>query len=138
MIDELTAPLARVPRRAAKVKRDGRVRRFRRQLAMVAPHLDDPRFGPLLGTFARISILALDAYENLRERGIVADDGELRSSVDVVQRLAGAQLKFARELGLTPSAVGKLCNERPIDLAAAMADVTDVEPTSDDGGKKPD
>ena len=58
---------------------------------------------------------------NFSERGLVNEDGELRARVDVVQRLFTTQLKIARELGLTPAALGKLRNEKPIDLAAAFA-----------------
>jgi hypothetical protein len=76
-------------------KRDQRVRRACRQVLVVAPHLDDAKYRPLIQSFARISILGSDAFELLRERGLVNDDGELRSSVDVFQRLVNTQMKFA-------------------------------------------
>jgi len=69
----------------------------------------------------------LDAYEFLRERGLVGEDGELRKSVDTVQRLITAQLKLANALGLAPAALGKLRHERPIDLAAAFSEQADGE-----------
>ena len=106
---------------ALRRQRDQRIRRFRRQLLAVAPHLNDPKFGPLLHSFARISILGLDACDYLRLGGIVGDDGELRSSVDVVQRLVNSQLKLANALGLTPFALAKLKPTPPDDLAAALA-----------------
>jgi hypothetical protein len=115
------------PSRVARLKRDQRLRRFRRQLLAVAPNLDDPRFRPLLDSFGRISLLALDGYEFLRAHGLTNAEGELRASVDTFQRLAGQQLKLARELGLTPAALGKLKNERPIDLAAAIVDAEVVD-----------
>lgn len=119
MTDQLTAAQPRS--RAVTRQRDQRVRRFRRQLLAVAPHLNDPKFGPLLHSFARISILGLDSYDYLRLKGIVGADGELRSSVDVVQRLVNAQLKLANALGLTPLALGKLKPGALDDLAAALA-----------------
>jgi hypothetical protein len=123
MTDQLTATQPRsraVTRRVAR--RDQRVRRFKRQLLQVAPNLDDARFGPMIHAFARLSILSLDAYEHLRLKGIVNANGELRSSVDVVQRLVNAQLKLANALGLTPLALGKLKPGAPDDLAAMLAD----------------
>jgi len=105
--------------------RDQRVKRFRRAVLVAAPELDDPRFAPLVASFSRISILGLDAYEFLRANGIMSEEGELRSSVDTVNRLIGAQLKLANALGLAPAALGKLRNERPIDLAAHFAQKQD-------------
>ena len=102
-------------------KRDERVRRACRSIVRVAPHLDDPKFRPLIQAFARTSILNLDAFEHLRHVGIVNANGELRSSVDTFQRLVNTQMKLADKLGLTPSTLGKLDKRRPIDLAAAMS-----------------
>ena len=62
----------------------------------VAPHLNDAKFQPLVNSFARITLLGLDSYEFLRERGLVGENRELRSSVDAVQRLIGVQLKLAK------------------------------------------
>lgn len=109
-----------------RAKRDQRVRRFRRQLLEVAPHLDDPKFAPLLHSFARISLLALDAYDFLRIKGIVGEDGELRPSVDVVQRVVNSQLKLASALGLTPVALSKLKKSRADDHFAAIVGDTDA------------
>ncbi len=113
--------------------RDQRVKRFRSQLvsAAVAPHLNQKRFAPLVASFARVSILALDVYEFLREKGIVGADGEIRSSVQNFQHLVAAQLKLAVALSLTPAALGKLKGENPEDLAAAMARHVGGEVVSD-------
>ena len=105
--------------------RDQRVKRLARQTIITCPHLDEPKYRPLVASFARISILALDSYEFLRERGLTNESGELRSSVEVVSRLFSNQLKLATALGLSPAAVGKFRNERPIDLAAAIAENND-------------
>lgn len=117
-------PIATQPRSRVAIRRqprDQRVRRFKRQLLEVAPHLNDPKFGPLLHSFARISLLSLDSYEYLRANGLVGSDGELRHSVDVAQRLATTSLRLATALGLTPLALVKLKPGDPDDLAAALA-----------------
>ncbi len=131
MNEQILAPAPR-PRTLKVRKRDQRVRRACRQILVVAPHLDDPKYRPLIQSFARISLLSVDGFEHLRERGLVGENGELRSSVDVFQRLVNTQMKLAEKLGLTPSALGKLSKEKPVDLAAAMSaheeEVIDVEP----------
>jgi hypothetical protein len=111
------------PSRAARRRpRDERARRFKRDLIKVAPHLDDPMYGPLIHSFARISILTLDACDYLRLNGIVGADGELRPSCDVVQRLINSQLRLANALGLSPAARQALAKVRGDDtFAAAMA-----------------
>jgi hypothetical protein len=102
--------------------RDQRVKRLARQTIITCPHLDEPKYRPLVASFARISILALDSYEFLRERGLVGENGELRSSVETVNRLLSAQLKLAAALGLSPATVGRFRNERPADLVSALAE----------------
>lgn len=108
-------------RRGRKLPRDQRVRRLKRTLAALDPRFDDPKYLPLLTSFAQITLLSRDCYDYLRAAGLTNSDGEFRSSVDVFQRLTSAQLKLARELGLTPASLGKVKGERPIDLAAAFA-----------------
>lgn len=85
------------------------------------PRLDDPKFGPLITSFAEVTLLSRDAFDFLRGNGLVNEDGELRSSVDTFQRLLGQQVKLARELHLTPASLGKVKGERPVDLPAAFA-----------------
>lgn len=109
------------PRNSRTRKRDERVRRAARSLLVVAPHLDDPKYRPLIQSFARLSILSIDAFDHLRRVGITNNEGELRGSVDTFQRLAMAQLRLADKLHLTPAAFGKMAKAKPIDLAAAMA-----------------
>lgn len=86
------------------------------------PHLDEPRYRVLISSFAKQTILVHDAYEFLRERGLVNEQGELRASVEILNRLIAGQLRLASALGLSVAALGKIRNERPIDLAAAMAE----------------
>lgn len=110
------------PRRSRKLPRDQRVRRFRRMMVQLDPRLDDPKFGPLLTSFAQLTLLSRDCFDFLRGAGLTNGDGELRSSVDTFQRLTSAQLKLAKELHLTPSALGKLRGEKAADLAAVFAE----------------
>ena len=102
-----------------KIKRDERTRRTARQIVKLAPHLDDAKFRPLVRSFAKINLIAGDAAEFLRERGIVGDDGELRRSVDTFARLVTTQLKLAEKLMLTPATFNSLNRTGPVDLASA-------------------
>jgi hypothetical protein len=120
--------------RITRPKRDQRVRRVRRQLLVDAPHLDDAKVDLLVASFARVTLLSGDSYEYLRKVGLVNEAGELRSSVDTVSRLIALQLKLARELGLSPATLGKFRNEKPADLAAALAGHVDVEDAEVSGG----
>lgn len=119
-----TAIESTLPNRPARRRtaRDQRSRRVARQIVIQNPHLEEPRYRVLISSFAKQTILVHDAYEFLREKGLVGESGELRSSVETLNRLIGGQLKLATALGLSPSALGKLRNEKPIDLAAAMSD----------------
>ena len=53
--------------------------------------------------------------------------------MDTVQRLIGLQLKLATALGLSPAVLGKIRNEKPADLAAALAGHVDVEDAEEVG-----
>lgn len=120
---EDTLPAKHISRSATRRKVDQRIKRVRRELLVDAPaHVNPRRFKYAIETGARAIVLTRDAYEFLRERGMTNEDGELRSSVDVVQRLLSTTLKILRELNLTPAAMGKLRNERPIDLVGAMSE----------------
>jgi hypothetical protein len=110
----------------ARRKRDQRLRRSRRELLKVAPLLADAKYSPLVNSFCRVSLLAIDGYELLRSGGLLDENGELRSSVTTFNQLIGQQLKLARELGLSPSAVSKLKKDK-LDLPAAFAEVEDAE-----------
>ena len=99
------------------------MRRIVRRARALAPHLDNAAFGPLLQSFGRISLLLADAYEEIRSEDLVASDGELRSSIDVVRRLADTQLKLAEKLGMTPSTLRALGREKSVtDLVGALAE----------------
>jgi hypothetical protein len=121
-MESTTAIEATKPRGGRRRSRDQRSRRIARQIVMLNLGLDEPRYRVLLASFAKQTVLVHDAYEFLRERGIVNEQGELRSSVEVLNRLIAGQLRLATALGLSPAALGKLRNERPIDLAAALAE----------------
>ena len=115
---------------ARRKKRDDQVARLVRRVRKFSPSLEDPKYGPLLASFARMSLLALDSYEFIRTNGITGENGELRSSVETVNRLIAGQLKLATALGLSPASLAKVRNEKPVDLAAAFAhsEVEDAEP----------
>lgn len=121
-------PSPYVPRAFARKKRDQRLRRICRQLVRVAPHLDDPRFAPLVRSFGRLTLLLEAAYDAVRDTSPLNSEGELRSSLDAIQRLSTAQLKLARELGLSPTSVRSVSKEKAVDLPAAFARVEEEGP----------
>lgn len=130
MPDSMQTTLAATTTLPAKKKlppRDHRVRRFKREILKTAPELNDPRYSPVLHTFARANILLLDSYDFLRTNGLVNENGELRSSVDTVNRLINTVLKAGAALGLTPAGMTKLRKDRPIDLVAALASAEDAD-----------
>ncbi len=57
---------------------------------------------PALRAWAELEVLSRQAYDKIRERGIVADDGTPYALVDTYQRLRKTQLSFERELAMTP------------------------------------
>jgi hypothetical protein len=88
-----------------KLKRDGQVRNRMLRLTETT-QLTDPRFRPLLGSLARISILVEQSFETLKQRPSLLDSrGELCSSIDTVRRLLDSQVAMLRLAGLTPTAV---------------------------------
>ena len=82
---------------------------FARNVIRVAPHLDDPRFRPVLLSFARLTLLLERSYAALGDTDSLISDktGEIRMSVDTVARLIGQQGKLAAMLGFTPSTLAR-------------------------------
>ena len=64
--------------------------------------LDDPRYRVLISSFAKQTILVHDAYEFLREKGLVGESGELPPSLEILNRLIAGQLRLATALGFEP------------------------------------
>jgi hypothetical protein len=110
------------PRMPAKRRRGEQVRRFCRRLRSLAPHLDNPAFAPLLQSYAKVLLLQSRVYEAVRAGEIVGPDGEIKTSVDSVRRLAETSARLARELGVTPLTLRALSREKNADLAASFAE----------------
>jgi len=72
-----------------------------------------------------------DASDAMRDTPILNSDGELRSSLDVLQRLISAQTKLAKELGLTPMTLRSIAREKGVDLAGMLADEDEAEVVGD-------
>jgi len=108
-------------------KRDEQVRRFVRRLRALVPHLDNPIFLPALQSFARIHKLLDRSYGHLREGSLLNQDGELRTSIDAVRRLAETHSRLSKELGITPTTLHALAREKSanFDLAAEFAKAPD-------------
>lgn len=118
-----TKALVPTPSSAARVRRrDQKTEHRMRALIRKAPHLNDPRFVPILRTFAYISNVLDRAYMRLETTDLInPKTGELRYSVDVLRRLAETHMMLARELKLSPRA-GRI---GVMDLAGAIADAKD-------------
>ena len=96
-----TAPMSRV---ANRVRRDQQIRRTVRRLATLG-NLADPRWRPALVSLARTTVLLDRMYEALRDRPLLDDKGELRSSIDVLRRMISTQQSLLGSLGLLPTSV---------------------------------
>jgi hypothetical protein len=117
---------AQPSRRVVRRQKDQRLRRIVRRARTLAPHLDNPAFGPVLQSFGRVSLLLADSYETLRGAELLNADGELRSSIDTIRKLADTQLKLAEKLGLTPLTLRALGREKSVDLVAAFAEADSI------------
>jgi hypothetical protein len=118
-----TLPKAARKKNRRVLKKDQRVRRAIRKAIEIAPHLDEQVFTPILEGFARVSILFQDAYESIRNQSLIGPDGELRSSIEVVRRLAETQARLAERLGLTPGTLRTFSREKTVlDLDAMRND----------------
>ena len=96
----------------------------------VAPHLNDAKFQPLVNSFARITLLGLDSYEFLRERGLVGEKGQLLVECrcrSAAYRRPAQTSKRARPIAV----VARFATKSRQDLAAALArHVEDAEVVS--------
>ena len=103
MSDSLPArPVSRV---MTRVKRDQQVRRAVRRLATTAPHLDDPKYRPALVSLARTTLLVDRMYQALGKDSLLDEQGEFRSSIDVLRRMIGTQADLLKSLGLMPTSI---------------------------------
>jgi hypothetical protein len=143
MLPENTAA-PRPPTRRQK-KRDGRVKRVVQQTRKLAPHLEDRAFSAVTREFASENIDCIDIKaiinlwrdkftEQLAKAALsaVAKNEELNTFNDKLQAWYGTLaihrnvlLKYAKELGLTPSTIRLFLREKRVDLAAAFAEQTD-------------
>jgi hypothetical protein len=114
-----------ISRSAVRRQRDQRLRRIVRECRRLAPHLDNRAFGPVLQSFARVSLLLADSYEKIRGAELLDENNELRPSIDTIRRLADTQAKLAEKLGLTPATLRAFGREKPVDLVGALAENND-------------
>ena len=114
-------------RRPRKSQRDERVRRLARMIRREAPggRLDDPIFRPVLESFCEISILKARAYAELKDKPLLDNRGKLRASIETYRKLAAAQVRIARELGLTPAAARLIGEPKGRDVLAALAELAE-------------
>jgi hypothetical protein len=101
---ETETSIAAVRTRAATRKRDQKIRRLVRHIQNLS-NLADPRYRPALQTAARLTLLVDRAYELLKDKSLLEDDGSMYSGLDVFRRLCDSQLAALKSLGLLPTSV---------------------------------
>ena len=101
--------------------RDQRVRKLARR--MFAPmHWLEESDAPADRAWCELEILSNRVYAELRERGVVNEQGEARRLLHDYRQLRQTQALLSRELGLTPAArmALKASGKAAFDLASAM------------------
>lgn len=83
--------------------RDQRVRRLVRKMRVAMPWLEDVDI-PAARAWAQLEVLADQVYAWLRVGNVVNNQGEGKTLLDDFRKLRQAQLTYARELGMTPTA----------------------------------
>jgi hypothetical protein len=110
-------------------RRDQRVRRLTRKMRVCMPWLADSDL-PACRGWAEMEVLANRAYAILSSVPLINKDGEPLRLLTDFRQLRQAQIVYARELGMTPSARAQLrlsADSEAFDLAAAaqLTDATD-------------
>lgn len=119
MSEDDKTQLARVPRRAIRLKRDEAVRRLSRKLVRDCPWIT-PADGPLLRGFAQLERLAMEAYARLQEEGLLRADGTPHPLLSELTKLRRTQAGIGSQLGLSPRARAEVSGGRggaPVDAA---------------------
>ena len=113
-------------------RRDQQIRRIATNLRKAVPHLNRPEFTPMLRAFAMVTLTLERSYAALRDKDPISPTtNELRSSYDVIGRLAAHHAKLAAQLGLSPAAFN---SSR---LAAALMISLQRWPVANDRRTKP-
>jgi hypothetical protein len=119
----LPVVLPDVPRRPnyAVRKRDEQIRRLSRKMRQLAPHLDDPRYGPALRAFSMSYLLLERAYRRVKQipDEAIVRDGAVVPAIETVTRMAGKVMGQAASLGLTPSSAASIA--KPVDTLVTEA-----------------
>lgn len=99
--------------------RDHRVRYLVWRLRKMCPWIGESDL-PAARSWAQLSILAEVAYARLRDEGMATPSGEPKRLVAEFRALKAAELAYARELGLTPSA------RRQLSVSGKMTDLAEL------------
>jgi hypothetical protein len=124
-------------------RRDQRVRRLTRKMRACMPWLADADL-PACRGWAEMEILANRAYQILSSVPIINRDGEPLRLLTDFRQLRQAQIVYARELGMTPSARLALqiaSEDKALDLAAIASEyrdgAADAHPGAQDAPYRP-
>jgi hypothetical protein len=116
--------LVSVRRRLAAQVRNQSQEQLLREIREAAPELDNPRFHPVLKTFAAAVVLSRELQKNLAEKGLFHETGEVkfRTAATLLKNWSFI-FKAAGALGLTPISLHNMGIERtrPVDLVEALA-----------------
>jgi hypothetical protein len=114
--------------------RDRTVRRLTEKMRAHMPWLEDSDL-PVCRSWAELEILSIRVYGELREHGLLNSTGDGRKLLDTYRSLRHTQLRFARELGMTPAArIAMQTNSRnmDVDIEAALGRMEKVKAVATD------
>jgi hypothetical protein len=109
--------------------RDLTVYRLVKKMRAAMPWLEDSD-EPTCRGWAQLEVIASRIYAELRVHGFVNDKGEPRTLLVEFRQMRSAQLRFERELGMTPAsrvAMKGSGTRAAFDLPAMMAKADDDE-----------
>lgn len=106
--NESNFDLPSVRRRVESRRARNRERWYAAQIRHAAPELKDARFTPTLSIFAGLIFLNRNLADKIEQLGALDENDQPRGVVDTYLKTAGAALRYADTLGLTPAARAKL------------------------------
>jgi phage terminase small subunit len=123
------------PRTIAKIKRDQAVRRLARRIAIECAWIT-PIDGPMVRAWAQLERLSMEAFERLKDDGIMRADGTAHPLLSEIVKLRRAQTQLGAQLGLGPRARGEVSSASrtiPLDIDLDRVEtVSEIEPVNEE------
>jgi hypothetical protein len=114
-------------------QRDKRVERLARRMRLAMPWLEEAD-GPACRAWAELEVLAQTVYLELRNKGVLNEQGEAKRLLDDYRKLRQTQISFSRSLGMTPEGrlqINASSTTAALDLAGLLASTDITEPTAE-------